>query len=115
MYGPDETRGNSGSTTDANLWSYGVKYGSEMFYVALAQERHNDFFGGSNNIPAFNSTLSNGRTSPTTGAFTPGACAHSRDVPTRLSGEIQLAIQHLIVIIPRVQYKQSGQSEGTKF
>ena len=115
MYGPDEARGNSGSTTDANLYSYGVKYDSEMFYVSLAQERHNDFFGGSNNIPAFNSTLRNGSTSGTTGAFTPGAGAHSRDVATRLSGEIRLGIHRLVGDIARLEYKESGQTGAGKF
>jgi predicted porin len=106
MYGPDEAKNNppaaGAPALDANLYSYGVKYDSERFYVSLHQERHNDFFGGSNNVA---SGLRNNAT--------PGA--HSRDTATRLSGELRMGIHRLVGDIAWMEWKESGQAAGTKF
>ena len=101
QYGPDELKGNPGRTLDAKLWSYGVKYDSDRFYVSVHQERHYDFFGGSNNVAAAISNLANPE-------------ARSRDTATRLSGAIKLPGDHMITgDIARLEYKESG--TGTVF
>src|SRR6266850_2094963 len=41
MYGPAEDK--TGSRNN-NLWSYGVKWDTERFYVSVHQEKHEDFF-----------------------------------------------------------------------
>src|SRR5206468_188668 len=84
MYGPDETKTNQ---KNVNLWSYGLKWDSERFYVSVHQEKHEDFFGLSNSIS--NTALRNGTTAAS-GAFTPAAAAHSKDTGTRASAEFRL-------------------------
>lgn len=101
QYGPDETKGNPGTTTDASLWSYGVKYESDRFYVSVQQERHNDFFGASNNIAAAFSNLDAG------GDPLPGA--DSKDTGTRLSLAFKLTKEHTLTgDIAQLEYKESG-------
>jgi predicted porin len=99
QYGPDETKGNPGQPLNAELWSYGVKWESSMFYAAVQHERHKDFFGGSNNVA---SALSNIGT----------AGATSKDTATRLSGEVRLGAHKLIGDIAFMQWKESGQAAG---
>src|SRR5205807_9774563 len=83
QYSPDETKGDAGYNLNANLYSYGVKWESGPYYVSVQQERHNDFFGGSKNIPV--ASLKNDST----------AGAHSRDVATRLSAEYRIGNHRL--------------------
>jgi predicted porin len=98
MYGPDEAKTNG---LNANLYSYGVKWDTERFYVSLHQEQHNDFFGGSNNVS----------TPGLTNVGTAGA--HSHDQATRLSAEIRVIPNNRIVIdIARLAYKETGQTNG---
>jgi len=97
MYGPDESRGNIGRTINANLWSYGVKWNSEMLYLSLAQEIHNDAFGGSNNVIA---SLSN----------TADPNTHSTDRATRASAEYRfLESQRVTFDVSRLRYSERGQ------
>lgn len=97
-YSPDEAEGDPGVTRDENLLSYGVKYGGEPLYVAVAQEIHNDFFGGSNNVAPSLSNL----TDPN---------ARSRDMATRLRVAYTVAKAHRITFnIARLQYKERGQT-----
>jgi len=106
QYGPDELKNDPGRTVNADLWSYGVKWDSPMFYVSLQQERHKDFFGASNNIP--DATVAN-----PVGA---GTAAHSKDVATRISGEVRLGGAHRIVAdLARLDYKESGQVGAGRF
>ena len=72
-YSPDEAKT---ASRNADLVSTGIKYGGGKgapFFVALAYEKHKDFFGGSNNIPT---ALSN----------TTNLSAHSKDTAVRLTG-----------------------------
>lgn len=101
-YGPDETRGEPGTGTNKTLWSYGVKYDSQMFYAALAQEIHNDFMGASSNIA--DATLTN-----------TGPNARSRDSATRASGEVRFANQRINVDVARLHYVESGQIGTGRF
>ena len=106
QYGPDEAKGDPGRTINADLLSYGVKWDSERFYVSLHQEVHNDFFGGSNNIP--DATVSN-----PTGA---GTAASSKDTATRLSAEFRfLGSQRIVGDVAFLEYKESGQVGAGRF
>jgi predicted porin len=100
MYGPDETRGTvapGARATNANLWSYGVKWNSEMVYLSLAQEIHNDNFGGSNNVIGTLSNLADPN-------------AHSTDRATRASSEIRfLESQRVTLDVSRLSYRERGQ------
>ena len=103
QHAPDETKGNPGRTIDANVWSYGIKYDSNRLYASLHQERHNDFFGGSNNVAA---DLSN----------TANPSARSRDTGTRLSVAFKPTPDHTITgDIAQLQYKESGQAAAGLF
>jgi predicted porin len=64
------------------------------------QEVHNDFFGGSNNIPI--TALQNTGT----------AGAHSKDKATRASGELRFPTWRVTLDVARLQYKESGQTPG---
>jgi predicted porin len=103
QYGPDEAQA-AGSNFAASLWSYGVKYDTERFYVSLHQERKNDHFGASANIPV---VAFRNNTDPT---------ASSKDTATRLSAEFRfLGSQRIVLDIARLLYKESGTVAGTKF
>ena len=97
QYMPDENRGNPGVGTNRNGYSYGVKWDSQMFYASIHQEIHNDHFGASSNIP--DSTVSN-----------TNADARSRDMATRVSGEVRFAGQRVTLDISRLHYTESGQT-----
>jgi predicted porin len=114
MYGPDETKGNLGQGLNANLWSYGVKWDSQMFYASVHREVHNDNFGASNNIPV--ASLRNGTTDNRTGAFTPDAGAHSTDSATRASGEVRFSgpfASRIVVDVARLKYTERGATTVT--
>jgi predicted porin len=110
-YGPDELKGDPGRGSNANLWSFGAKYDSQMFYASLQHEIHNDFFGASANIP--DATIANVTAANIT-AGTPGT-VHSRDTATRASGEIRFSGQRVVVDIARLTYRESGQIGTGKF
>src|SRR6185503_12736618 len=106
QYMPDELKGDPGRGINANGWSYGVKWESQMFYASIHQEIHNDAFGASTNIPDAAIANSTAATGPT----------HSRDMATRVSGEIRLGGSHRIVgDIARLHYTESGQTANGKF
>ena len=111
QYGPDELKGDPGRGSNANLWSMGVKYDSQMFYVSLHHEIHNDFFGASRNIP--DAAISNVTAANIT-AGTPGTI-HSRDNATRLSAEVRFAGQRIVADFARLTYRESGQTTSGKF
>lgn len=108
QYSPDEARDTTGTSAgpnfkDASLHSYGVKWDSEKLYLSVHQERHNDFFGGSNNV---SSTIANNTTSG----------AHSRDTGTRFSAEWRfITNQRITLDVARLRYRESGQAAGTRF
>ena len=118
QYAPDETRGDPGQGLNRNLWSYGVKYDSQMFYASVHQEIHNDLFGGSANVcqqGVTGTTTANGACSAA-GALTPAAGAHSRDQATRFSGEVRfLGSQRVVLDIARLHYTETGQTGAGKF
>jgi predicted porin len=111
QYSPDENKGEaestfSGSTftatqkapagADQSLYSYGVKWDSKRFYLSVHQERHNDYFGGSNNV---------GLTSLRNRA---DAGAHSRDTGTRFTGEWRYTENARITLdVSRLSYKEN--------
>jgi predicted porin len=115
QYGPDEAKGNVGNTTNANLWSYGIKWDSQKWYFSVHQEVHNDFFGASNNIPI--ASLRNGTTDQRTGAFVADASAHSRDTGTRFSTEWRyIENQRVTFDISRLKYNEtSALTTGNRF
>jgi len=92
MYGPDEAKT---SSRNANLWSYGVKYDSEKFYVSVHQEKHYDFFGMSASI--VNAALKNNG----------NAASHSTDTATRFSAEYRLRNARLVFDIAKLEYDES--------
>jgi predicted porin len=72
-----------GSTSSGSLVAGGVKYEAGPFYVALAHEVHNDFFGGSLNMP--------------TAARRSTAGKDSKDTATRLT------VQYIITPATRIE------------
>jgi predicted porin len=104
QYSPDETKGNPGTSTDKQWWSYGVKYEAERFYVSVQQEYRKDMFGGSSTATAVANP---------TGA---GTAARSKDTATRLSGAIKITPSHKITgDIARLEYKESNQAAAGLF
>jgi len=124
QYAPDEARGDPGRSKNANLWSYGIKWDSQMFYASVHQEIHNDYFGGSINSA---SGLRNGTTDPgsavapvtaSTGEFNPTGAAHSRDTATRFSGEVRFSgplAGRVTLDVARLKYSETGQAGNGKF
>jgi len=124
QYAPDEAARDPGRSKNANLWSYGVKWDSQMFYASVHQEIHNDYFGGSINSA---SGLRNGTTDPgsatapvtaSTGEFVPTGAAHSRDTATRFSGEVRFSgalSSRITVDIAHLKYSETGQATNGKF
>jgi len=92
MYGPDEAKT---SSRNANLWSYGIKYDSERYYVSVHQEKHYDFFGLSNSIT--NAALKNSG----------NAASHSTDTATRLSAEVRLRQVRLTFDVAKLEYEET--------
>ena len=85
---------------NASLHSYGVKWDSEKLYLSVHGERHNDFFGGSNNIAGASSN-----------AATQGA--HSRDQAARFSAEWRfIQDQRVTFDIARMKWAETGQAAG---
>ena len=111
QYGPDEAAA-AGSNQAASLWSYGVKYDSERFYVSLHQERHNDTYGASSNIPV--AAFRNGTGSGSSFVADPSASA--KDTGTRLSAEVRFGgNQRVVFDIAKLNYKESSALTGTRF
>lgn len=96
-YGPDERKGNPGTTTNANLWSTGVKYEAGPLYVSVQYERHNDQFSGSD----------------TDNTVVGGSATDSKDQATRLSVGYEITKQHKITAdIARMSWEESGHAAG---
>jgi predicted porin len=81
QYMPDERHGDPAVTRNKHLWSYGIKYDAEKFYVSLAHEIHHDFFGLSANVAASLRNSGDGH-------------ANSEDTATRLSTTLKLVPGH---------------------
>jgi predicted porin len=104
QFSPDETKGNPGELRDQKLWSYGIKYDSERWYVSVHQERHYDFFGGSRNATAV------------ANSFAAGTTASSKDTATRLSLAFKFTSDHTFTFdIAQLLYKESGQTAAGRF
>lgn len=102
-YSPDERKGNPGrGNTDANLWSFAVKYEAGPVLLALGHERHNDWFDGSANSAV-----------PNTGI---GTTAESRDTAWRVSATYAVTTQHRLTgDVSRLEWKESGQPLAGQF
>lgn len=92
MYGPDEAKT---SSRNANLWSYGVKYDTERFYVSVHQEKHYDFFGLSSSIS--NAGLKNNG----------NAASHSTDTATRFSAEYRWGTGRVTFDVAKLEYDET--------
>ncbi len=80
---------------DQNAYSYGVKYDKGPFYVALAHEIHDDFFGGSSQAP---SSLRNSI-----------ATGNSKDKATQFTIEWRMNKQHKFEFdVIKKQYSETG-------
>ena len=103
QYMPDERHGDPAVTVNKRLWSVGVKYDVERFYLSLAHEIHRDFFGLSANV-------ANGlRNEFSTTAAQNDPHANSKDTATRLSGTIRLAGGHEITAdVARMKWSESA-------
>src|SRR5882762_3007645 len=107
QYSPDETKNDVPSTgLNKELWSMGVKWESGPLYLSAQYERHNDFFGGSNNI---SSSLSN----TVSGVPTPGA--RSKDTAMRFSAAYKFGNHRVAGDIARLKYEESGQVAAPRF
>ena len=95
-YSPDETKT---ASRNADVVSTGIQYGGGKgapFFVALAYERHNDLFGGSNNAPT---SLSN----------TANLNARSKDTAVRLTGSYTFAGTTTVEVnYATLKYTESG-------
>ena len=98
MYGPDEAKT---SAKDASLWSYGIKYDTERFYVSLHQEKHQDFFGLSNSIA--NTSVRNLNAAGTAGV------GHSNDTATRFSAEYRWGSGRVTFDVAKLEYNETDQ------
>ncbi len=107
-YSPDESK-TSGVGNAKNAWlrDIGLKWEAGPLYVALANETHNDFFGGSLSSPTALQNISGG--APTTGA-------HSKDTANRLSVKYALPTGTEIgVDYSQIEYKETGQAASGRF
>ena len=102
QYSPDEFKGNPtrqrNADSNANLWSFGVKYEAGPIYASVQHERHNDWFDLSSNVAS------------ATAAF-PGitTTTESRDRAWRASGKFAVTPQHRITgDLARMEWKESG-------
>ncbi len=111
QYMPDEHKGNPGRDMNKNMWSFGVKWDTEMFYASLHREIHNDFFGASRNVASSIANVTSAQIDAgTTGVF------HSTDSATRASGEFRfLGSQRIVLDISRLHYTERGQTANGKF
>lgn len=82
-------------TGDQKAYSFGLKYDSGPFYVALAHEIHNDFFGGSAQAPsALRNTIATGS---------------SKDRATQFTVEWRMNKQHKFEFdVIQKQYSETG-------
>lgn len=109
-FSPDEGKTYA---TDKYIRDIGVKWEAGPLYVALANELHNDFFGGSSALNGVG-TLANG-TFSSSGAFTPTANTHSTDKATRLSAKYAFGGTEIGGDIAELEYKEKGQAADGKF
>lgn len=94
QYSPDEAKTGN---LNAYLTSLGVRYDGGPVSVRLAHEIHNDFFGGSKNVP---SAIANSTTG--TGDI------HSKDSATRLSVMYSFGQTRLAADLAQLKYTESG-------
>ena len=87
--------GLTGVANDQKVYSYGLKYDSGPFYVAIAHEIHDDFFGGSSQAPsALRNTIATGT---------------SKDKATQFTVEWRLNKQHKFEFdVIQKQYNETG-------
>ncbi len=94
QYSPDETRTGN---LNAYLASFGVSYRVGGLSVGLAHEIHNDFFGGSNNVPAAIANSTSGTTD-----------VRSKDRATRAAVMYGFAATRIGLDVSQIEYKETG-------
>lgn len=94
QYSPDEQRDD---TTNAELWSFGVKYEAGPLYVSLQHEIHKDALAGSRDT-AFDGNTTN-----------------SKDQATRLSATYKLGNHTLAADIAQLKWSESGATASPAF
>ena len=99
QYSPDESQS---STKKANLWSFGATYAIGDLYFGLGHEIHNDFFGGSRNVPT---ALSN----------TANTNAASKDTATRGTIGYKFGGTQVEGNYSQIKYDESGTLANGKF
>ena len=87
------------SSVNADLWSLGATYERGPFYLAIAHEIHNDFFGGSKSVPSELSNVSN-------------LDASSKDSATRLALAFARGRTKIEIDFALVEYRESGGEIG---
>lgn len=104
QYQPDERWGNPAMTRNRRLLSTGIRYDGKPLYLALAHERHADWFGGSSNAPAALGNLTDTR-------------AKSRDTATRASAGYQIGSHQLTFDMAWLKWEEdpSGALAGPRF
>jgi len=106
QWSPDEGRFASAaglpSTTEKNayLTSVGAKFEMGGLYLALANERHRDTFGGSANVPT---AIANP---------TDGSTVHSMDMSTRASASYEIGGTKFGGDFATTEYKEDGAATG---
>jgi predicted porin len=118
QYSPDEQRGNSDRSINANLYSFGVKWNSGPVYLSAQHEIHNDFFGATINLGAAslrNGTIDNTPGLTTDKQFTATPGAHSKDTASRITGEYRIGTHRIVGDVAWLKYKESNPTAGTHF
>ena len=95
-YSPDEVKT---ATRNAYLAAVGAKYENGPIYAAVAYEKHNDFFGGSNNSKTSISNASDQK-------------ANSKDTALRGTINYDFGNHRVEVDVATLEYKESGGAVG---
>lgn len=100
-WSPDELKFNPTTAKDAWLASLGVRYEIGPVYVAFGHEKHNDYFGVSNNAPA---AIAN----PTTGL----TGVHSDDTASRVTVMLKFGDTTVSGDVAQMEWKETGGATG---
>lgn len=101
----------AGDTSRGSVVSTGVKYEAGPLYAALAYERHDDFFGGSRNIPTARRNLAAG--SGTGATFVPAPGTSSEDTSVRATVQYKLTRDTRVEVnFARTELDESGGAAG---
>ena len=99
QFSPDETQN---ATKNARLWSFAATYEINGLYFALGHEIHDDFFGGSRNVPT---ALANNTNS----------LASSKDTATRGTVRYKFGDSQIEGNYSQIKFDESGNLANGKF